>query len=73
MRFHCYALQLLQSKDSVLSIIPKLPLKNPRYQRKKEGKEEMRRILERNKCREETRKEMKKRRNKGQRNRIELG
>jgi len=36
-------------------------------------KEEMRRIIERNKCREETRKEMTKRRNKGQRNWILLG
>jgi len=33
----------------------------------------MRRIIERNKCREETRKEMMKRRNKGQRNWIWLG
>ena len=33
----------------------------------------MRRIIERNKCREETRKKVKERRNKGQRKWIELG
>jgi len=60
MCIHCYLLQLLQSKDTVLSITPKLPLKNPRWEGKKEGKEEMRRIIERNMCREETRNDEKK-------------